>query len=242
MYQKQQARWGGARNKADRTSNALSHAQLAHIIAAAEHSILIGLPLNRFITIHWQKAGITPDQIAKATSRYTDLLSKALKREGHNIAYIWVHEGGKTEGAHCHLLCHVPAECVSKINGKQRSWLKQITARPYERGVIKSRPVGSHLGHEQTNPELYVKNLSKCIDYMLKGASAELAAVWGLTRHSRGGPVIGKRCGTSQNIGQKARVSQAKPTIEFTSRIAPPNTCNLSAISPPLHQRKDERN
>jgi hypothetical protein len=41
--------------------------------------------------------------------------------------------------------------------------------------------------------------------YVLKGASEAAAASFNLERLEPGGRVIGKRCGTSQNIGAMAR-------------------------------------
>jgi UDP-N-acetyl-D-mannosaminuronate dehydrogenase len=43
------------------------------------------------------------------------------------------------------------------------------------------------------------------LGYVLKGASPEAASQFALKRLEPGGRVIGKRCGTSQNIGAKAR-------------------------------------
>jgi len=47
--------------------------------------------------------------------------------------------------------------------------------------------------------------LEAALAYLLKGASPEVALQFGLERLQPGGRVIGKRCGTSQNIGAKAR-------------------------------------
>lgn len=43
------------------------------------------------------------------------------------------------------------------------------------------------------------------LSYVLKGASPEAASQFDMDRLEQGGRVIGKRCGTSQNIGSKAR-------------------------------------
>ncbi len=45
---------GGARNRADRESEALTLAQVRNLIAAMAHARAIGLPFTRMITIHWQ--------------------------------------------------------------------------------------------------------------------------------------------------------------------------------------------
>src|SRR5207302_221055 len=48
---------GGARNSAARQSHELSPANIENLLRAARHADAIGLPLNRMITVHWQKAG-----------------------------------------------------------------------------------------------------------------------------------------------------------------------------------------
>jgi len=55
------------------------------------------------------------------------------------------------------------------------------------------------------NPDLHAINLEVALGYVLKGADPKAASQFGLERLEHGGRVIGKRCGTSQNIGAKAR-------------------------------------
>ena len=196
---------GGARNRSDRESHALSAAHVANLIAAARHAGAIGLPLNRMVTIHWQAAGIPLAGMAKATGRFTDMLAKFLARHKSGSALLWTHESGDGKGGHCHLLAHVPAALVPEITGSLRGWLRLISGQPYRRGVILSRPIGGRLGMETGNPDLHAVNLEAALSYVLKGANAEAAAQFDLALLEPGGRVIGKRCGTSQNIGAKAR-------------------------------------
>lgn len=204
---------GGARNRADRESHALTVAQIANLSAAARHAEIIGLPFNRMITIHWQAAGVPLAGMAKATGRFTDLMAKALARQRSGTAWLWVHENvpgrGDDKGGHCHLLAHVPPDLVSRLRALQMGWLRRITGRPYRGGVIHSKPIGRRLGLEVGNPELHAVNLEAALAYVLKGASPEAASKFGLERLEAGGRVIGKRCGTSQNIGAKARSDHA---------------------------------
>ena len=62
---------------------------------------------------------------------------------------------------------------------------------------------------EATDPPDYAINLVVALAYLLKGASPEAASQFALERLKPGGRVIGKRCGTSQNIGAKARKAGA---------------------------------
>lgn len=199
------SRRGGARNRADRESNALTSEQVGNLFAASEHANLIGLQFNRMVTVHWQAAGVPLEAMAAATGRFTDLLTKAMARHGCRTAWAWVHEGGEGKGGHCHLLCHVPPALTGLLARRQRGWLKTITGRPYRARVLLSRSIGGRKGLEIGNPGLHAINLSAALAYLAKGAAPEAAEQYHLTRLESGGRVIGKRAGTSQNIGRKAR-------------------------------------
>lgn len=200
---------GGARNRANRESHALTALQIANLKAAGRHAEKIGLPFTRMISIHWQAAGVPLASMAKATGRFTDLMAKALARHGGRAAWLWTHENvagnGHDKGGHCHLLTHVPADLVPVLSALQRGWLRRITGQPYRARVIHSKPIGGRLGLEAGNPNLHAVNLEAALAYVLKGASPEAASQFSLERLEAGGRVIGKRCGTSQNIGAKAR-------------------------------------
>lgn len=198
-------RRGGARNLASRESHGLNAAHIANLIAATAHADAIGLPFTRMVTIHWEAAGVPLADMAKATGRYTDLMAKALARHCSGAAWVWTHENGDGKGGHCHLLAHVPADLVPVLTGLQRGWLRRITGKPYRVRVIHSKPIGGRLGLEAGNPELHAINLESALAYVLKGASPATASQFALPRLEPGGRVIGKRCGTSQNIGAKAR-------------------------------------
>lgn len=196
---------GGPNNRADRASYALNAAQIANLSAAAAFAATIGLPFTRMLTIHWEAAGVPLAGMVKATGLFNDLLRKTLDRHGSRTAYLWVHEGGESKGGHCHLLAHVPADLVVVLTRLQRGWLRRITGRPYRARVIHSKPIGGRLGLESGNPDLHAINLKVALAYVLKGASPEAATQFGLERLEPGGRVIGKRCGTSQNITDNAR-------------------------------------
>lgn len=198
-------RRGGANNSARRESYSLKAPQIANLLAAGRHAMLIGLPFNRMITIHWEAAGVPLAYMAKATGRFVDLMSKALARHGSRTAWMWVHENGDKKGGHCHLLAHVPAHLVTVVTRLQRGWLRQITGKPYKARVIHSKPIGRRLGWEISNPPSHATNLETVLDYIFKEADRNSIAQFGLTRYELGGRVIGKRCATSQNIAKKAR-------------------------------------
>ena len=194
-------RRGGARNRADRESYSLTARQIANLNAAVLQAQKTGLPLNRFITVHWEAAGLPLENMAKATGSFVGRLTEWLRRRGHRTAWIWAHENGSREGGHCHLLVHVPAVSVVDLTKAQARWLRIITGRPYRAGVIKSIAIGRRLDLEVSNPCRHFANLETLVAYVTKQAEASAKSSF----HQRGGRVIGKRCGTSQNIGAKAR-------------------------------------
>ena len=196
---------GGPRNRAERESRSLTLGQISNLMAAERHAEKIGLPVTRMLTIHWEAAGVPLASMARATGRFTDLLGKALSRHGSGTAWLWTHENGDGKGGHCHLLAHVPADLVPIVTGLQRGWLRRIAGKPYRARVINSKPIGGRLGLEVGNPGLHAVNAEAALSYVLKGASPEAASQFGLERLEPGGRVVGKRCGTSQNIGAKAR-------------------------------------
>jgi len=198
---------GGARNRSDRESETLSAKQIGNLLDATHHSKAIGLPFTRMITIHWEAAGVPANEMAAATGKYLDLLTKALRRWGSGTSWLWVHEGGPGKGGHCHILIHVPAHLVVRVTNQQKKWLRRITGQKYRRKVIKSVPIGHSLGIESRNPDIYAINHDTVVGYLLKGASAEAIAKYGLQCTAPSGRIVGKRCGTSQNIGPKARAS-----------------------------------
>lgn len=196
---------GGARNRADRQSQALNAGQIGNLLAAAAHAIRIDLPLNRMVTIHWEAAGVPLEGMAKATGHFLDLVAKTIARHGYRTAWLWVHENGAGKGGHCHALIHVPPKLAPIIAKRQRGWLRTITGRPYVARGIRSRPISGSLGRAGGDTTHYQENLKVALGYLVKCADPEAVRRFRLVRVEDGGLVIGKRCGTSQNIGAKAR-------------------------------------
>lgn len=207
-------RRGGARNNRLRESLELTKHQIANLSAAMIHAGEIGLPFTRMITVHWEAAGISLSGMAKATGRLTDLLTKALSRNGSATSWLWVHENGHGKGGHCHLLVHVPAELAPIVRTAMRGWLRRITGKPYKARVVRSTSIGPRLGLELCNPDLFAANLEAAFCYVVKGASHEAAEHFDLPRCEHQGRVVGKRCGTSQNIGAKARAADVSREVK----------------------------
>lgn len=186
---------GGARNSASRTSEALTLADAKKLLAVTKQAIAIGRPFNRFLTVHWQAAGLTDREAMAATTAFLKYLREWLRCE---TAYVWTRENGGGKGSHLHILASFPQS--RKWNGWiARRWVERITGNPYKSGVVLSEPI---VGARQPDSALYDANLQTVLAYILKGASSNVTARLGID-HEFGGRIIGKRCGTSRNIAKR---------------------------------------
>ena len=185
---------GGARNRADRISDGLTMAQCRTLIASATTAMETGRAFNRFITVHWESAGIADSEAMTATTAFF----KAFREWAGATGYIWTRENGDGKGSHLHILAHIPAG--KRWRGAlSRRWLERITGKAYRRNVILTRRI---VGAGQPESALYRANLGTVLAYTLKGAQPDAAGTLGIA-HEAGGRIIGKRCGTSRNIGKR---------------------------------------
>lgn len=180
--------------------------EAARLEAAALAAFQIGLPLGRFITIHWQRAGLSPNEGAAATRAFIKLARNWLEARGKRYAYVWVREndyGDGKKGDHVHMLWHVP-DGIS-FRRHQLGWIKRITGQAYRSGAIMTKTVGGHAAAPRVAPEHYLENLATVTAYALKGApdassGPNRAREWG-----EGGRVIGQRSGMSRNLSRIVR-------------------------------------
>jgi hypothetical protein len=195
--------WGGARNRADRVSLRLPLSKAQAIIGAAYRAIGLGLPFNRFVTVHWTRAGIDDEQAAWATGRLVKLASDWAMHKGVRIAWAWVREndsGDGSKGSHVHMLIHCPA--ALHIGRMWRRWIRRITGRPYVARVIKSARIGGTLNTYRSAPALYRHNLDAVLAYVCKGVHSADGVALGLPRTEPGGRIIGKRAAWSQCLAK----------------------------------------
>lgn len=196
---------GGARNRRDRQTSALSLAAAAGVLDAAAFARSIGLGFNRFLTIHWAAAGVSDD--LAATARWLKLAGDWIRAHGGQVAYVWIRETGPGKGAHVHILLHLPPDLADGFNRRQRGWMKACGAA-WRAGVRFSRPIGRNLNHYamgEIDGRSYDANLAEVLDYVLKGGDDAARERLGIGRQEPGGVITGKRCGVSQNIGPEAR-------------------------------------
>jgi hypothetical protein len=199
--------WGGARNRADRVSNSLTLAKAQAIIGGAYQARKIGLPFNRFVTVHFERAGLTDADGATAIGRIMKLATDWTRKQGQVISYAWVREndtGDGSKGSHVHILCHCPDGLP--IGRMWQRWLRNVSGRPYRAKAIKCERIGGRINAHATTPAGYSQNLDRVLAYICKGVASVDAIALGLPRHEAGGRIIGKRASCSQNIGHKTRV------------------------------------
>lgn len=190
--------WGGARNRADRTSQNLTRRQCEGLIAAADHAERIDLAFNRHWTVHYERAGIAEADAARFIGRLLKLARDAANRKIGRFTAIWVRESGEGKGGHVHILMHVPA--ALGLRGRTRKWIK-LAGGECRAGVSRVRTIGGNIIGANNGSEHYRHSAEVVLAYVLKGASREAGEALGLPRSGEVGLVVGKRCGRTQNIG-----------------------------------------
>jgi hypothetical protein len=198
---------GGARNRRDRTSLHLAEHDCRKVIASAEAAWAAGMPYNRWITILWERGGIDPRDNAKATGAFIGFAREWLRARGHRLAWCWVQEHGERNGAHCHILLHVPPELDPLFRKMPLRWVKRILGGQYVKRALLAKRLSLASCARADNaigiPEAYYVQLMGKVHYMLKCAPAVLELDLGLHRfsHAEWGQsclIYGKRAGVWQ--------------------------------------------
>jgi len=189
---------GGARLRADRTSDCLTAKQARAIMLASLAAERIGEPFTRMVTIHWEKLGIADHQAANANGRLTKLASDWARRRGGRVLWAWARENGIGKGSHVHILLACPRHLL--IGRMWLRWLRSITGSPYRVGAVNTRRIGGTLSAPARDPAAYHQHLFKAATYVCKGVRPEEAAGLGILRTEFGGRVIGKRSAVCQPL------------------------------------------
>ncbi len=196
---------GGARNRADRLSNTLPLGSVLEHREAASFAWAIGLPLNRFITINFSILGIGDEQVARLTGEFLRHAKQFLASRGGETAYIYTREIAGKQGTHVHILLHLPPHLSDDFKRLQQGWLRRATGLTYKARALHSAWISGSSRSAEHSPPFYRDNLHRLLNYLAKGVSRADSVTLGLTLRVEMPPIIGKRCGTSQNIGVAAR-------------------------------------
>lgn len=195
----------------------------------------IGLPLNQWLTIHFEKGQLDTSWQGKdwreqdALGRFLRLIGQWFATKRVPMTYVWVMENAVGRGAHlggngmhAHILLHCPRELVKdfqrKANGR---WLELSGMKPLA-GVLHIRRVaGRQFDGKDKEPEHrhanYRKGLAGLLVYCLEGLDPEdherlknsenqlIANVMEKLERSASEPIYGRRVSRSENIGLTAR-------------------------------------
>jgi len=192
---------GGARRRRGEESTSLTLRQCRAIIEGASRASAAGSPFNRFITLLWERGGLAGADATAATRAFVKLASDWMRSPGRRLRWAYVHEWGAKNGAHAHVLLHVPPELDSAFSHMPRRWGTSILPGRYVAGVVKSIIIPGAHTPDDVSWDFYGRSLTARIHYMLKAAPAEMEAElgiseWGRSRWGQSSRVFGKRAGT----------------------------------------------
>jgi len=196
--------------RSDRKSGEITGSQADNLWAAAFHAEKIGKPLNAFLTIHWDNQG-GDKTVQEQNSRMLICARRWLGRRDQDLAAVWVIERGTVSGPHAHNLIHVPRRLLTGFKDMLPKWT-EIPALPKNQWPAEQRKSQHVLGYGQDG----IWELRRVYDnvglqrYILKGVKDRWHGLG--IRHKDQGLVIGKRCGSSHNLGGAARLSYQPPT------------------------------
>ncbi|MCR6629364.1 MAG: hypothetical protein NVV74_04530 [Magnetospirillum sp.] len=191
-----------------RTTRYISLQAVNNLTEAADFSYYICTPLNRFITIHCEAAGIGMSRVHRFRSSFLKHAGDWLYLNNVPFCHLWVLENPSSGGLNLHILMHVPPTLAAQFARRQRGWLKAAGAKCRAK-VILSKWIGPR---DWDYPLPYVRAFTGVVLYLLKGASpetCEMLSVGDVTLlHVDQGVVHGKRCGVSETLGPKARATR----------------------------------
>jgi len=194
-------------NRTKRAAN-INLESAENIIQAAGYADQIGLPLNRHLTISWEHAQCV-GRVQDIQTKFLERHAKWVRYHGGTSAYVWSIENGAARGNHTHILIHVPGHLYRDFKKMVPRW---IDGEPDQSGHNKTfwpTPIKYGFGVNRW------KKLKGVVRYILKGIESDSANEFGIKpKPEKAGIVFGKRCGTSENIGRKARNKNlTKPDI-----------------------------
>lgn len=191
---------GGARRHKGEVSSSLTAQQCRTIITGAKRATAAGKPFNRFITLLWERGDLAGAEATDATRAFVKLASDWMRLRRQRLCWVYVHEWGEKNGAHAHVLLHVPPGLQAEFGRMPLQWAKGILPGRYVAGIVKSIPIPGADAPEDVSWDFYGHSLTARIHYMLKAAPAELEgelgiAGWGRSRWGQSSRVFGKRAG-----------------------------------------------
>jgi hypothetical protein len=229
-------------NRASKLSNYVSINQASAIVDAVLYAFCRAKWLNRFITIHFGKAGVR--SYADARGLLEDFLKHAgdlLSKRGLGPpCYVYVFENPEGGGLNAHILLHVPFDEWHSFAKLERGWIKRAVKKlggRYQKGVLDYEPVyycREFMAGKASLSDFIEKGLLGSLLYLLKGGEAGTPSLLGLDadavsrlspklRPSPQGIISGKRVGFAEALSRTQHFfprREIRPGIWMSGREA----------------------
>ena len=182
------------------------------LIGASEAAWAIGQPYNRFVTVLWERGGVPARDVALANGRFIKLASDWMRQRGYRLTWAWVQEWGNTNGAHSHLLMHVPPDFDPLFRAMPLRWVKHILPGPYVAGSVQSQKIRGGFDSGFSGDGLAAAIMGK-LHYVMKAAPADLEHEFGLCGAGykpwgQASPVFGKRVAVWQGWKAVSKIGE----------------------------------
>lgn len=158
---------------------------------------VVGYPLTHHATINLEQIGCSPSMVSERLRHciinpFRKWVTRPSQRENRHFCeatYAWTLENVPPVGVHVHMMLHLPHGSEQGFEQRLRLWIEDACGRP---------AVGNemHIGA--------LSNHGSFSRYLLKGGHKAVSAFFG-AEHVPQGTIIGKRSGTSQNVGAHAK-------------------------------------
>ena len=185
---------GDARNRADRTSDRVTDEQVHAIIEAEMVALASGRLFKRHWIVHYNRAGIQPDDAMRFIGKLIDLVSKQARRDGGSLTCIWVRERSSKYGEHIRILLHLPE--LTTLHNRTRRWI-ELAGGKCVAGVSRVKAVRGRKG-QGAGRALHRANAEHLTRYLLKACGKEIGEQFALSRLDRKRPYRRKAVGTNR--------------------------------------------
>ena len=135
--------WNGG---ADRITRHIHRRPAVNLHHATRYCEVIGLPLNRLVTVNFNLTDCNDNQESRAFRKMlSERFAPWLRRTARNIqgiapTYVWTMEAGGRQIA-AHWLVHVPKDCARSFDRKVSEWFASLTGGPPDARAIQVQPI-----------------------------------------------------------------------------------------------------
>jgi hypothetical protein len=194
--------------------------QVKDLNAAWHHAATIGRPLNRLLTIRpIDVDDLDPARRCELFAAFRNKLSVYARQHNFPPTFVWSREANPDGlGEHLHVLMHVPRRFHEDFQQTVEGWMPDAAATDVRHADQRTRFTSNG------------RRLS-AITYLLKQMTPQAWYKRGLIRKA-GGPILGKRGGTTTNLGRKAIAEfrrAGRNVVPHTTKRSPKRTSSDSS-------------